>query len=97
MLDANFEGYEKERLLLQNQTPCFGNGNKETDDMARQIYDWYFDSVDRLNRQGIKGIVLACPYSYTSQLLIGEVTPATPNGRKAGEAISNSITDRPIR
>lgn len=92
MLDANFEGYEKERLLLQNQTPCFGNGNKETDDMARQIYDWYFDSVDRLNRQGIKGIVLACPYSYTSQLLIGEVTPATPNGRKAGEAISNSIT-----
>ena len=92
MLDANYEGYEKERLMLQNQTPCYGNGIAETDQIARTIYGWFFDSLDRVNKQGIHGLALACPYTYTSQVLIGEVTPATPNGRKAGEAISNSIT-----
>ena len=40
---------------------------------------------------GIKGLSVASSYSYTSQLIIGEVTPATPNGRKDGDAISNSI------
>lgn len=91
MMDANFEGYEKERLLLQNQTPCFGNGFEETDEIARTISGWYFDCVDRLNKQGIKGFSAASSYSYTSQLLIGEVTPATANGRKDGDTISNSI------
>lgn len=91
MIDANFEGYEKERLLLQNQTPCYGNGIEEADAIARTISDWYFDCLDHVNRQGIKGYCVASSYSYTSQVLIGEVTPATPNGRKAGEAISNSI------
>lgn len=91
MMDADFEGYETERLLLQNQTPCFGNGYQETDEIARTISSWYFDCVDRLNKQGIKGFSVASSYSYTSQLLIGEVTPATANGRKAGDTISNSI------
>lgn len=91
MLDANFEGYEKERLLLENQTPCYGNGIEETDRIARTISDWYFDCVDRINKMGIKGLSVASSYSYTSQLIIGEVTPATPNGRKNGDAISNSI------
>lgn len=91
MMDVDFEGYETERQLLQNQTPCFGNGIEETDEIARTISGWYFDCVDRLNKMGIKGFSVASSYSYTSQLLIGEVTPATPNGRKAGETISNSI------
>lgn len=91
MMDADFEGYETERLLLQNQTPCFGNGIEETDEIARTISGWYFDCVDRLNKMGIKGFSVASSYSYTSQLLIGEVTPATPNGRKCGDTISNSI------
>ena len=91
MMDANFEGYEKERLLLKNQTPCYGNDMEETDRIAATISGWYFDCVDRLNKMGIKGFSVASSYSYTSQLLIGEVTPATANGRKAGETISNSI------
>jgi len=91
MMDVNFEGYENERLLIQNQTPCFGNGIEETDRIAATISGWYFDCVDRLNKLGIKGFSVASSYSYTSQLLIGEVTPATPNGRKNGDTISNSI------
>ncbi len=91
MLDVNFEGYEKERLLMENQTPCFGNGIEETDRIATMISGWYFDCVDRINKMGIKGLSVASSYSYTSQLIIGEVTPATPNGRKDGDAISNSI------
>ncbi len=91
MLDVNFEGYEKERLLMENQTPCFGNGIEETDRIATTISGWYFDCVDRINKMGIKGLSVASSYSYTSQLIIGEVTPATPNGRKDGDAISNSI------
>lgn len=91
MMDVDFEGYEKERMLLENQTPCFGNGIEEVDQIATTISGWYFDCVDRLNKMGIKGFSVASSYSYTSQLLIGEVTPATPNGRHSGEAISNSI------
>ena len=92
MMDVNFEGYEKERMLLENQTPCFGNGFEEADEIATTISGWYFDCVDRLNKMGIKGFSVASSYSYTSQVLIGEVTPATPNGRLSGESISNSIT-----
>jgi len=92
MMDANYEGYENERLLIQNQTPCYGNGIEDTDRIATTISGWYFDCVDRLNKQGIEGFSAASSYSYTSQLLIGEVTPATPNGRRSGDTISNSIT-----
>ena len=92
MINANFEGYEAQRLLLQNQTPCYGNDLEEPDKIAQTISEWYFDCVDRINKMGIKGMSVASSYSYTSQLLIGEVTPATPNGRKSGEMISNSIT-----
>lgn len=92
MCNANFEGYERERLLLQNQTPCFGNNNPEVDWIYVKIMDWFFDALDRVNHMGIKGYVTSTVYSYTAQVAVGEVIPATPNGRKAGEMISNSIT-----
>lgn len=92
MVNANFEGYEMERLLLQNKTPCFGNNDPEVDRIYAEVMDWFFDALDRVNHMGIKGYVTSTVYSYTAQVAVGEVVPATPNGRKAGEMISNSIT-----
>ena len=92
MCNANFEGYEMERLMLQNKTPCFGNNDPDVDRIYGEVMDWFFDALDRVNHMGIKGYVTSTVYSYTAQVAVGEVIPATPNGRKAGEMISNSIT-----
>jgi formate C-acetyltransferase len=91
MLDHNFEGREKDRLYLQNNTPAYGNDNEEVDSLARTIFGWYGRAVDRANQEGIKGIAITSVFSYTGQASMGEVTGAMPNGRKAGEMISDSI------
>ena len=38
ILDANFEGYEKERRLMQS-CPKYGNDNDEADRMAIRVFN----------------------------------------------------------
>ena len=91
VLRDNFQGSERTRQLLLNNTPKFGNDDDYADDLARSVFDAYFDVLDgRPNTKGDKYRVNLLP--TTVHIFFGRVTGATPDGRRAGEPLSDGIS-----
>jgi formate C-acetyltransferase len=90
-LDADFAGHERTRLLLWNRTPKYGNDDERADAILRQVTGAFHDEIDgRPNTKG--GTCHANWLSTTCHVYFGSVTGATPDGRKAGEALSDGIS-----
>lgn len=91
LLQNNFETSEKERNMLWNKTPKYGNDDDYADDIARSVFQAYFDILDgRPNTKGGKYRVNLLP--TTVHIYFGRVTGATPDGRRAGEPLSDGIS-----
>jgi len=90
MLERNFAGDEHWRRLLLHQTPCFGNDIDDVDEIARRICDTFCEAV-HAQRSNDGGPYVTMFFSYTSHVAAGEVIGATPNGRRAGQPISNGV------
>ncbi len=95
LLDAcrnNFEGrYEITRQILLNKTPKYGNDDDYADSIAREVFEAYFEILDgRPNTKGGKYRVNLLP--TTVHIYFGKVCGATPNGRKAGEFLSEGVS-----
>jgi choline trimethylamine-lyase len=89
-IDANFEGYEQIRQMLSNDVPKFGNDIDYVDDIAREI--WQFANNESRNQIGPAGNkCFPCMATVVSYLTGGLETWATPDGRKAGEPLSNNV------
>jgi len=90
-LRNNFEASEKIRQMLLNKTPKYGNDNDYADNIARAVFDAYFEVLDgRPNTKGGEYRVNLLP--TTVHIYFGRVTGATPDGRKAGEPLSDGIS-----
>jgi len=90
-LRANFEGNEPLRQTLRNKCPRYGNDDPRADDIAARAFEAYFDALDgRPNTKGGTYRVNLLP--TTVHIYFGQVTGALPNGRKAGEALSEGIS-----
>jgi formate C-acetyltransferase len=86
----NFKGYERLRQIMANG-PKYGNDNDYVDQIAVELVDRFCSKVSSQNRsQGghYKGSLI----SYGLNVYEGALEPATPNGRKAGQPLSNSIS-----
>jgi formate C-acetyltransferase len=91
MLDKDFAGTEKDRLMLLNRTPKYGNDDIYADEIARQIFEAYFETLDgRPNTKGGRYRVNLLP--TTVHIFFGRVTGATPDGRRAGDPLSDGIS-----
>ncbi|MGA2622859.1 MAG: trans-4-hydroxy-L-proline dehydratase [Bacteroidota bacterium] len=91
MLAADFEGFEKTRLLLLNKTPKYGNDDESADSLMRRVFDLYYDAVNgRPNTKG--GVYRINMLPTTCHVYFGSVTGATPDGRKAGTPLSEGIS-----
>ncbi len=88
----NFEGkYEITRQILLNKTPKYGNDDDYADSIAREVFEAYFEILDgRPNTKGGKYRVNLLP--TTVHIYFGKVCGATPNGRKAGEFLSEGVS-----
>jgi formate C-acetyltransferase len=87
---ANWEGFENQRQLAVNEVPYYGNGEKHADELAAWVSDLY---SERYNAYiGPRGIHRAGIYSAGIHVAFGYGTHATPNGRKAGEPVSDGIS-----
>lgn len=81
-LKDNFEGKERIRQLLLNRAPRYGRDDDYADDIMRQAFDYFYDSVNgRLSVKG--GIYRINMLPTTCHVYFGSVTGATPDGRKA--------------
>ncbi len=91
VLDKNFEGREEIRQLFLNRTPKYGNDDDYADDIMKEVFNAYYDEVN--------GRPTVCGGTYridmlptTCHVYFGEVTGATPDGRKAGMPQSEGIS-----
>ena len=89
-IDANFEGYEPLRQMLIHDAPKYGNDDDYVDDLAREIWQFYCAEVRKhITPLGTRNVPSDCV--VTGYVSAGAFTWATPDGRKAGEPLSNHI------
>lgn len=91
VLKKDFEGEERTRQLLLNQTPRYGNDNDYADNIMRQFFDIFYNAVD--GRPSVKGGTYRINMLPTTcHVYFGSVTGATPDGRRAFYPQSEGIS-----
>jgi formate C-acetyltransferase len=90
-LNANFHAHEALRQRLVNRTPKYGNDDDYADQIMRAIFEVYYDAIEgRPNTKGGHYRINLLP--TTVHIYFGKVTGATPDGRKAGEPLSEGVS-----
>jgi len=90
-MKSDFVGTESLRERLLNETPKYGNDDNYADDLLCQVFGMYFQAIDgRPNTKG--GHYRINLLSTTCHVYFGRVVGATPDGRKAGEPVSEGMS-----
>ncbi|MEE9555282.1 MAG: pyruvate formate lyase family protein, partial [candidate division Zixibacteria bacterium] len=91
ILRNNFKNEEAVHSILLNQSPKYGNDDNYADDILRAIFEAYFGMIDgRPNTKGGHFRINLLP--TTSHIYFGSVVGATPDGRQAGDPLSEGIS-----
>ncbi len=89
-IKLNYSNKEFRDILL-NKTPKYGNDDDYADEILKQIFEMYFNSIDgRPNAKGGKFRINLLP--TTCHVYFGSVCCATPDGRYAGKPLSEGIS-----
>jgi len=91
LLECNFRGAENVRLMLKTKAPKYGNDNGEADEIASWLTGVFCREV-RKHRCGRGGFYRPGMFSYGVHVIDGLYLGATPDGRLAGEPVSNGIS-----
>jgi formate C-acetyltransferase len=90
-LDSDWEGREEMRRVLAHKTPHYGNDDEFADTLAVQVQEIFCAAVERhTDIQGAAYWVDLLP--TTSHIALGELTGATPDGRRAREWLSEGVS-----
>ncbi|MBI9046363.1 MAG: glycyl radical protein [Anaerolineaceae bacterium] len=90
-LANDFVGHEKNRQFMLNKAPKYGNDDDRADDLMKQVFNEFYDSVQgRKNTKGGTYQINMLP--TTVHVYFGSVIGAMPDGRKAGEPLSEGIS-----
>ena len=90
-LGADFEGSEDLRQRLLNKTPRYGNDDDRADDIMKRCFETFFEAVDGLpNARGGEYHIDMLP--TTCHIYFGSVIGALPDGRPAGQPLSEGIS-----
>ena len=91
ILQKNFKDSELFRNRLIEETPKYGNDDNAADNIAKEVFELFFTSVD--NKPTAKGgrfRINMLP--TTSHVYFGSKIGALPDGRKAGKPLSEGIS-----
>jgi pyruvate formate-lyase/glycerol dehydratase family glycyl radical enzyme len=90
-LKKDFEGNDRLRQLVLNNTPKYGNDDDYADDIMKELFDVYYNEVN--GRKTVKGGTYRIDMLPTTcHVYFGSVTGATPDGRKSGQPQSEGIS-----
>ena len=87
----NYEGNERLRQMILNKAAKFGNDNPEVDGYSRRMLEVYNDEI-RKYRDSRGGTYENCVLSTSFNVLQGKCIGATPDGRLAGEPVSDNAS-----
>ena len=91
ILEADFAGFERQRQMLLNRTPRYGNDDDAADEIMVAAFKAYHDTVTgRKNTRGGAYAIDMLP--TTCHVYFGSVMGASPDGRKAGAPLSEGIS-----
>lgn len=93
LLDSNFEGAERERLILDS-VPKYGSGNSRSDEFAVRISRVFSDLVKEKPTPGGRNMIPGL-FSWANTIPMGKAVGATPNGRKAYAPINHGANPHP--
>ncbi|GHT79704.1 putative pyruvate formate-lyase 2 [Actinomycetota bacterium] len=88
---ANWEGHEDLRQQVINNVPHFGNGDPYADAEMQFCVETYYDFCDEVSTIR-SDRCKAGLYGASDHIAQGFVTYATPDGRKAGEPLSDAAS-----
>ncbi|MBN2451165.1 MAG: hypothetical protein JXR77_12295 [Lentisphaeria bacterium] len=91
-LDADFRGFEPLRQMLRNRAPKYGNGDPYVDTIAAEMLDLILDEVEALPPLRDGGRFVACAAGNIHNIVRGRHVGATPDGRRAGEPLSDATS-----
>ncbi len=90
-LKNNFTGHEDLRYNLIYETPKYGNDDDYADVEAKRVFEIFYESVNnRPTARGGRFRINLLP--TTCHVYFGSVINALPDGRKAGEPLSEGIS-----
>ncbi len=87
----NWEGYEDLRQIINGKIPRVGNADPECDKYFTFAAKTYADAINRCTGPRGNHYAAGC-YPVTLNVVYGGFTAATPDGRKAGEPLSDGIS-----
>lgn len=90
LLETDFSGAEDKRQLLVNRAPKFGNDDAY-DAVACELFNFVCDTINGTPRFPA-GTYTAGALTSGAMVAFGRYLGATPDGRKAGASISNSLS-----
>ncbi len=89
--DANFEGMESLRQELFHTIPHFGNGSESGDRLTVRAAETLLDAVE--SAAEMTGMIIVPSfYSLSQHFVHGAKLGATPDGRLAGEPVSENMS-----
>lgn len=94
-LDSNFEGQESLRQMLINKAPKFGNDNDYVDALTVKAVDMSYAESQKYRdprNRALKSSIWPGYFTVTAHVQFGETVGATPDGRKAREALNDGIS-----
>jgi pyruvate formate-lyase/glycerol dehydratase family glycyl radical enzyme len=91
ILRMNYSGNENLRQKFLNKTPKYGNDEDYADQVMKAVFEAYFEAIDgRPNTKGGYYRINLLP--TTVHIYFGKAVGATPDGRKAGEPLSEGVS-----
>ncbi len=91
MLDRNFAGFERERRMLLNDAPKYGNDDGEVDGLAADAAEVFCREVLR-HRTPSGGRFWGLMAANVQNVAAGREVGATPDGRRSGEPVSDAAS-----
>ena len=90
-LSADFAGFGDLRRRLLDETPKYGNDDEAADTVLREVFEAYYQAVNgRPNARG--GVHRVNLLPTTCHVYFGSVIGALPDGRQAGQPLSEGIS-----
>ena len=90
-LRDNWEGHEYLQAVAKNKAPKYGRDEHEADEMAKKVMDYWTGETWKYKTKSTERIFRPGMLSWNYWVGDGFILPASPDGRKNGQFLSNAI------